>query len=574
MASRLVLLRKLLAGLLGACLFPCAVPARAAQKWIRVSTPHFEMYTTNSEKQAVRALQTFEEALYFFSESSPAKVAPEGRVRVIAFSSEKEYKPYRLNGGSFAYYLRGRERDYIVMQDVEPEHAQAAIHEYTHLFVEHLKLQFPIWLNEGIAEVYSSLEPRGNQALVGRPLEGRELTLLTQRWVDWNVLFAVDQNSPYYNESDKMSVFYAQSWALTHMLMLGDGYRQWFTKFLVAVASGKPAPEALNAVYGKSVKDIDKDLHSYLNRSTVTASVFNVKLEKAALEPEVEPLQPFDTDLALADILAARPGTAEEARTRLLALEKEHPESADVEESLGYLAWEKGDLALTRTHFGMAVQRGSKDPDMILSYAQMMRAAGAPASEAVPLLMQVTALKPNDDEARLELGLAALDNKQYGFALSTLSAMKTVKPENAYRFYIALAYCRMNLGDEAGAKQLAQKALSLSKDPTEGLQAENLLAYLSRNDRPKVQTPEPAEQTNTRLHPTLLQREPGLREPDLPAVKGKTKSLECVNHALRLHVQSGAREMIFSIPDPKLIIVRNAKDNAVEWSCGPLPRGT
>jgi hypothetical protein len=44
---------------------------------------------------------------------------------------------------------------------------------------------------------------------------------MSQHWLDWNTLFAVDRESPYYNELDKMSIFYAQSWALTHMLMLG-----------------------------------------------------------------------------------------------------------------------------------------------------------------------------------------------------------------------------------------------------------------------------------------------------------------------------------------------------------------
>jgi hypothetical protein len=37
------------------------------------------------------------------------------------------------------------------MQDIAPDHSQAAVHEYTHLVVQHLKLELPIWLNEGMA---------------------------------------------------------------------------------------------------------------------------------------------------------------------------------------------------------------------------------------------------------------------------------------------------------------------------------------------------------------------------------------------------------------------------------------
>ncbi len=140
---------------------------QAAEHWIRLTTPHFEMYTTNSEKQGVAALQVFEEVRYFFLQNSKSKTGPDTPVRIIAFRSEKEYKPYRPNEGAVAYYLRSRKVDYIVMQDISPEHHQTAVHEYTHLIVEHLGLKLPLWLNEGLADLYSSLEPKGEGALVG-----------------------------------------------------------------------------------------------------------------------------------------------------------------------------------------------------------------------------------------------------------------------------------------------------------------------------------------------------------------------------------------------------------------------
>ena len=165
-------------------LYLAASAVSAAQRWIRVSTPHFEMLTTNNEKQATRALQTFEQVRYFFLKNNGKQQAPDGLVRILAFSSEKEYKPYRMNEGAFAYYLQSRERDYIVMQDIEPEHHQAAVHEYTHLIVQHTKLEWPLWLNEGFADLYSSLEPRGKQAMVGRALPGHVAVLLQRPWMD------------------------------------------------------------------------------------------------------------------------------------------------------------------------------------------------------------------------------------------------------------------------------------------------------------------------------------------------------------------------------------------------------
>ena len=164
---------------------------KAAEHWICLTTPHFEMYTTNSEKQGTAALSVFEQVRYFFLQNSKSKTASDTPVRIIAFHSEKEYRPYRVNEGAFAYYVRSRKVDYIVMQDISSEHHQVALHEYTHLVIEHLGLQLPVWLNEGLADLYSSLEPKGDQALLGRPLPGHLVILMTQRWLNLDAVFAV-----------------------------------------------------------------------------------------------------------------------------------------------------------------------------------------------------------------------------------------------------------------------------------------------------------------------------------------------------------------------------------------------
>lgn len=462
------------------CLLTPSLPLQGAQHWIRVSTSHFEMYTSNSEKQAVNALQTFEEVRSFFLQTSHSKGAQEEPVRIIAFSSEKEYKPYRLNAGAFAYYLRSRERDYIVMQDINPDHYGAAVHEYTHLVVEHQHLHLPIWLNEGLADLYSSLEPRGKQAMVGRPLPGRFQVLQSEPWMDWNTLFAVDQRSPYYNESNKMSIFYAQSWALTHMLALDDRYRMNFPRFFAVVSEGTPAATAFQSDYGKDIKQVNKDLRAYLRQSSFHVSLFNVNLQKADLDPQVSDLSDLQIRLALSDLLAGNKSTMGEAQVQLTALEKEYPENPDIEESLGYLAWQEGKPTDAQAYFSRAIQNHSNNARMIYQYAAMRSSAGVAPAELIPLLERVLALEPGNNEARLFLGVTATSNRQFGFALSTLSQIKTIKPEQAYEYFSALAYCDMNLKNPAAAKTSAQKALSYAKSVAEKNQANKLLQYLKQ----------------------------------------------------------------------------------------------
>ena len=548
-------------------------PVQGAAHWISVTTSHFEMYTTNGEKQAVRALQGFEQVRSFFLQNSRNKFAPEGRVRIVAFSSEQEYKPYRMNGGSFAYYQQSHERDYIVMQDIEPDHHQAAVHEYTHLIVQHMKIEIPIWLNEGMADLYSSLEPKGQQAMVGRPLEYHLMTLNSRPWMNWNALFGVEHDSPYYNEKDKMAIFYAQSWMLTHMLALGKDYGPQFSNFLLAEGSGMSTPEALQKVYGKTVDQVAKDAQNYAKQTSMRAAVFNISLQKADLDPQVTHLSNFEVDLACADLLAARRETAGEAQSRLTSLEQQNPQSSEVEESLGYLAWQENQTESARKHFGLAIQRGSKNAKMIYDYATLQRAGSAPLPTVIELAKKVLALKPDDVDAKIFLADLHNSAGQYSSAVGVLSELHTLTPEQAFSFYVVKAYSHANLRDFEGAKGAAQKALQYAKKSDQRAQVEGLLRSLDEQKQggmvaasASADIDAPAGSATSQVErgvPSLLKRDEGRSR-----VQGKTKLFECGHGWFRLHLEVADHEMVFEISNPQDIVVKNLKD--LQWSCGPL----
>jgi tetratricopeptide (TPR) repeat protein len=568
--------------LLAAC---AGQPMWCGERWISVSTAHFEMYTPNGKRDAERSLQGFEQVRYFFLQNSKNKQAPEERVRIIAFSSEKAFQPFRPNAGTFAYYQQSHERDYIVMQDIDPEHHAAAVHEYTHLIIRHLKLNVPLWLEEGMAEVYSSLEPKGAQAMIGRPPASDWITVNSRPFLDWNLLFGVDHDSLYYNQPDKMPIFYAQSWALAHMLLLGDGYRSDFPKFLAAVNSGTPTANALQNVYGKSVTDIGKDVERYVHRNTVTAALFDVKLSKAELDPEVSEISPFQKELALADLLSNRTQTEAEAQQRMLALEGQHPDSIELQESLGYLAWQRRNTQEAVKHFGLAVNQGSRNATMIFQYAGLLQAAQAPSEDIAKLLRQVLAIQPENLDARLFLADTELERRQYANALVTLSPIHTVSPDQAYRFFAIEAIAKGNLKDYSDGKEQALKALQYAETPEQRSRMNGLVEFIdaavnrnaTRTAVEKTMSPEhvlPSASSSGESQPEGFAHSPSRptlrRSEGLPRVQGKTKAFECRQGAYRLHVQVGNREMIFAMPDLKDIVVRNTASGTVDWSCGPL----
>src|SRR5579885_3163077 len=238
----------------------------ADQRWTRMKSPNFEMYTTAGERSARDTLRYFEQVHSFFMQRMPdaSARAKQSPVQIVAFNSLKEYEPFRPNEFATAYYHSTAERDYIVMSHTGSETFPLAIHEYTHLVVRHANMKFPPWLNEGIAELYSTLRPMGDKILVGSLIEGRRYALLNEKWVPLATILDADRGSPYYNEKDKAGSLYNEGWALTHMLALSPAYHSQFSAVIRAIRNGTPSTEALSAVYKKPIGEIERDLMIYL----------------------------------------------------------------------------------------------------------------------------------------------------------------------------------------------------------------------------------------------------------------------------------------------------------------------
>ena len=186
-------------------------------------------------------------------------------------------------------------------------------------------------------------------------------TLLDTKWLDLATLTTVGHDSPYYNERSKAGIFYAESWLMMHMLLLGQDYRPKYGDFSKAILAGQPAAAALEAVYGKSLAQVEKDLHAYL-RST------SLKGASSSTPSWKRPIWHRDcrgcasrggTDAGR--LLVTLNNRHKEAAEVLAKLSQEHPDRPEVEESLGYLAWYSRDRESAQAHFEKAVTLGTKN---------------------------------------------------------------------------------------------------------------------------------------------------------------------------------------------------------------------
>jgi Tfp pilus assembly protein PilF len=433
------------------------------------------MYTTNNEQQGVAALNRLEQVRSFFGESNDVPV------QIVAFQSAKEFNPYRFNQGAIAYYLRSRKMDYIVMQDIKPEHYATAVHEYAHLVMEHQNVKLPLWLSEGLADLSGSLVSGANEAMAGQVM-----VLHSQRWLDLPGLFAVKQSSPYYNESDKMPIFYSESSALTQMLALGSGYRVDFARFLAAVASGQSAAECLQTIYGKTLWQVTMDLHAYLKEASLQANSFNVTLPPADHEMKIAKASPLSVELILTDLLASQKSTLAQASKRLSKLAARHPECAEVQESLGYVAWDEGDQVRARQSFKLAQDGGSENAQMLVQYAQLLRASGAPVEQMLPTLRRAVAVKPDNQDAWFNLGMTETAAHHFEEALKAFGHLTSVTAEHAYSLFSTQAYCYLKTNAAASARMHAEKAKQYASTSDEQYRLSNLLRVVDSIEQPAL----------------------------------------------------------------------------------------
>ena len=147
---------------LAICLVLTAAPL-AAEKWTYASSDYFEVYATGGDRQARDAITYFERVHAFFTDFLKLSPQPGKPTRLIVFSSDKQFAPYRPNEVAAAFYLAGPDRDFIVMKSLDDESYPIVVHEYAHLIFRHSGARYPIWLNEGLAEFFSTLSPEGRR---------------------------------------------------------------------------------------------------------------------------------------------------------------------------------------------------------------------------------------------------------------------------------------------------------------------------------------------------------------------------------------------------------------------------
>lgn len=208
---------------------------------------------------------------------------------VVLFRDEASFTPFKpLYQGRPAnvagFFQPGEDVNYIAisLDPGERDPFSTAFHEYVHLHLKDNVPGTPLWLNEGLAEFYGTMQFSGGEATLGAPQNHYLRLLREQEMLPLATLFSIGTNSPHYNEQAKSGVFYGQSWALVHYLMLGgsSNRQDQFKRFLQLVSRGDAPAKALEDSFGMNLETIESELRAYVRRGEFPA------LRIASADPE------------------------------------------------------------------------------------------------------------------------------------------------------------------------------------------------------------------------------------------------------------------------------------------------
>jgi len=446
--------------------------------WTRVQSKNFTLIGNASEKEVRQVATRLEQFRDVFTRLfSTAKFDTPVPTTVIVFKSMGSYKPFNP-GNNAGYFQQGEDVNYITLTTDPTQNPFSVIyHEYVHLLIDNTSGNVPVWFNEGLAEYYSAFNIEEDRKVhLGDLIPYHLQTLRENKLYPLRSLFAVDHYSPEYNEGSKRGMFYAESWALVHYLILANGGQRMpqLGKFIQILTNNVAIDDAVKQAFQTDVEGLEKEFKKYIEGHTFRMQIatFERKLEFDN-EMTAAPLTEAEAQAYLGDLLL-HTNQLKDAEARLQQALVLDPKITMAQASLGIIRMRqsrfdeaKGALQEAvkansnsyQTHYYYAYvisREGMDSANMVRNYspdsAATMRAelkkaielkpdfpssysllafvnmvTGEQLDESIDLLKRALTLLPGKQELSLQLAQIYLRQQKFDLAKQTLEPLRNSK---------------------------------------------------------------------------------------------------------------------------------------------------
>lgn len=610
------------------CLLASAHAAQAKDTWTSVRSKNFYLVGNASEKeirQVATKLEQFRDA--FTRLFTRARFNSPIPTTVIVFKNDDSYKPFKpVADGKISkvagYFLPGEEVNYITLtpaSSAADNPYRVIYHEYVHQLVDNNlgRGNAPPWFNEGLAEYYSSFEVTEDRKVhLGKLIANHIYLLRERKFIPLKELLEVNDYSLDRNKQETKWLFYAQSWALVHYLILGnDGKRlTQMNRFLDLFAQKKPTEQAVAEAFGTDAAGLEKELRNYVGGHVFQEKVatFEHKLDFDS-EMRAAPLAEAEAERYLGDLLLHM-GRYDEANARLEHALQLDPQLADAHASLGMLRTRQQRFEDAKEQLRAAVSTGATNYLAHYYYAYALSREGMGDSGLVKgyapetvramrdSLRKAIELRPDFPESYSLLAFVHMvTGEELDEAVSLISRARALSPgKEYYALILAQLYMRQEKFEQARAalEPLTRDA----SDPQMRANAESLMKYVrtmqERNANMKAD--EEARAKGGAPPPALTRREDE-GEDDSGGVPNEMSEADAlnlaVNEALRTplegetrllgtltRIECGPKGLVFVVKSGDSLlrlaaksfedarIMAFTKEAGNELSCGPLKR--
>ena len=543
------------APLLLAMLLPAGGSAAA---WLRMTSPHFELLTDTGDKHGRLILERLESVRHVFLESIGGK-APNLPVHVFFFSSERDFRRFEPRQTIRGFHQGSAERDYIVVFGPGEESLRAVRHEYMHILLSHGSATLPMWLEEGTAELYSTLVLREPGAVFGSPIANHVGVLRNLEWIGGDIFFHARKDSPFLEHSNQAGIFYAQAWALAHMLNFSPAWRRHMPRFAELIDQGTPAPLAFESAFGVSPSRALMELRNYVGAGRFGTALIPMPAKPADTAVQTEPLSMGALQLAQVELLLnlQRPEEAD----KLLNAMGGAPTTQELETARGLRALAARDSAKAKRHFLAALRLGGASAVAAFEYAMLLREEHGPPEEVRRYLREAVGRHPDFAEAHFILGLMAQQEKKHGEAIASFEQATRVLPRQSY-FWHARAVSHLELRQTELARRSALRAAASAANAAELEMAQGALKLVN------AAAPAPAARAEAR--PTVVIPDSWKPRQGSQSVEGVLEQIDCYGASARFQVRPASSPSVrLWVDKPGEVLLKDASSLTFTFACGP-----